>query len=256
MRVVVVARGPGPTVAARLVWGLGRRLCGGTHVLHAVPSAPVSLTRNMALQRSNWVVIGIGGVTCGGKTSLARRLRGALRQARVVHQDAYFLADDSPRHVYIPELRHNNYDILAALDMDRMMADVAAILRGDLKEDDARVPNEVPSALSLQAPAEPFSLPGKQFLILEGLTVLNYPAIMELCDLRYYFVLEYEECLRRRLYRLYDPPDVPGYFELCVWPEHIKYRAEVEKDQRVKFLDGTDVNVHESVMEDIRRLAT
>ncbi|CAD0250788.1 unnamed protein product [Spodoptera exigua] len=210
----------------------------------------------MALQRSNWVVIGIGGVTCGGKTSLARRLRGALRPARVVHQDAYFLADDSPRHVYIPELRHNNYDILAALDMDRMMADVAAILRGDLKEDDARVPNEVPSALSLQAPAEPFSLPGKQFLILEGLTVLNYPAIMELCDLRYYFVLEYEECLRRRLYRLYDPPDVPGYFELCVWPEHIKYRAEVEKDQRVKFLDGTDVNVHESVMEDIRRLAT
>ncbi|XP_035454688.2 nicotinamide riboside kinase 1 [Spodoptera frugiperda] len=212
----------------------------------------------MGLDRSNWVVIGIGGVTCGGKTSLAGRLRAGVSPTVVVHQDAYFLPDDSPRHTYIPELKHNNYDILSALDMDRMMDDIHAIMRGDRTVDPARVPNESRDGLGPlpgPPPAEPFSLPGKQFLVLEGLTVLNHPPLMELCDLRYYFVLEYEECLRRRLYRLYDPPDVPGYFELCVWPEHIKYRAEVEKDVRVKFLDGTYGSVHETVMDDIRRLA-
>lgn len=44
---------------------------------------------------------------------------------------------------------------------------------------------------------------------------------------RYYFVLEYGECVARRCLRLYEPPDVAGYFESCVWPEHLKYRAEV-----------------------------
>lgn len=44
---------------------------------------------------------------------------------------------------------------------------------------------------------------------------------------RYYLVLEYGECFSRRALRLYEPPDVAGYFETCVWPEHLKYRAQV-----------------------------
>lgn len=71
------------------------------------------------------------------------------------------------------------------------------------------------------------ALQGKALLVLEGFSILNYKPLLELCDLRYYLVLEAGECQARRALRLYDPPDVPGYFERCVWPEHLRYRAEV-----------------------------
>lgn len=63
---------------------------------------------------------GCAGVTCGGKTTLARQLLGALAPAALLQQDHYFLPDDSPRHVRVPGLEHNNYDVLSALDMDAM----------------------------------------------------------------------------------------------------------------------------------------
>lgn len=60
------------------------------------------------------------GVTCGGKTTLAQQLMSALTPAALLQQDKYFLPDDSPRHVAIEGLAHNNYDVLSALDMDAM----------------------------------------------------------------------------------------------------------------------------------------
>ncbi|CAH0598143.1 unnamed protein product [Chrysodeixis includens] len=200
-----------------------------------------------ATQARQWVVIGISGVTCGGKTTLASRLRETLAPVAVLHQDKYFLPDDSPKHVPVAGLsrRHNNYDILSALDMEAMLRDVRDTLAGNKPAPDHSAPPEA------RAPA-PLQLPGKSFLILEGFTILNYEPIMELCDLRYYLTLEYNECLARRVFRLYDPPDVDGYFDKCVWPEHLKYKAQLEKDSRVCMLDGTRQDSYDVVMADIR----
>ncbi|XP_026331249.1 nicotinamide riboside kinase 1 isoform X2 [Hyposmocoma kahamanoa] len=163
-------------------------------------------------ERQHWFVVGISGVTCGGKTTLAQRLLGALTPAALLQQDKYFLPDDSPRHVPVEGLAHNNYDVLSALDMDAMHSDALAALAG---------------AATAPAPAGARRLlQGKRLLVVEGFSVLNYKPLMELCDLRYYLVLEAGECQARRALRLYEPPDVPGYFERCVWPEHLKYRAE------------------------------
>ncbi|KOB74786.1 Nicotinamide riboside kinase 1, partial [Operophtera brumata] len=170
----------------------------------------------MSDPRSDWIVIGISGVTCGGKTTVANRLHNALTPSYILHQDKYFYPDDSPKHIKCPGLDHNNYDVLSSLDMDAMYRDALATIDGEKIPDAHR--DEREGKLKVK---------GKKFLILEGFTVLNFKPILELCDFRYYIVLEYGECAARRCFRLYDPPDIAGYFEQCVWPEHVKYKAEV-----------------------------
>ncbi|CAG9792279.1 unnamed protein product [Diatraea saccharalis] len=192
--------------------------------------------------RNEWIIIGISGVTCGGKTTLANKLTEILTPVYVFHQDKYFYPDDSPKHIPCDGLAHNNYDVLSALDMHSMHEDIMATLKGDLKAHQS----------SIGRRPEQMEIKGKKFLIVEGFTVLNFKPIMELCDFRYYFILEYGECLSRRVYRLYDPPDIDGYFDTCVWPEHLRYRAEIEKDSRVVLLDGTRPDAFDVVLNDLR----
>ncbi|XP_050356614.1 nicotinamide riboside kinase 1 [Nymphalis io] len=192
----------------------------------------------------NWIIIGVSGVTCGGKTTLAKKLKNLLTPVYVFHQDKYFYPDDSPHHVKCDGLEHNNYDILSSLDMQAMFSDIMKTVEGENKA----------HSFSEDRSGGKLEVSGKKFIVLEGFTVMNYKPIMEICNLRYYFVLEYGECLSRRCYRLYEPPDVEGYFDQCVWPEHIRYRAEIEKDGRVKILDGTSHDTLDVVISDLKTL--
>ncbi|XP_028163877.1 nicotinamide riboside kinase 1 [Ostrinia furnacalis] len=197
-------------------------------------------------KKDEWIIIGVSGVTCGGKTTLANKLKGILTPVHIFHQDKYFYPDDSPKHVKCEGLAHphNNYDILSSLDMDKMYADVLKTISGE----------DMSHQSSQERKAGQIEAKNKKFLIIEGFTVLNFKPLLELCDLRYYFVLEYGECAARRCWRLYDPPDVAGYFDGCVWPEHLKYRAEIEKDKRVVLLDGTRPDALEMVVADLKAL--
>lgn len=189
----------------------------------------------------DWIIIGISGVTCGGKTTLANKLKNALTPVYVFHQDKYFYPDDSPKHIKCEGLDHNDYDVLSSLDMETMYDDITKTLSGEDRSHANRL--EGTSTVA-----------GTKFLVIEGFTVLNYKPIMEICDLRYYFILEYGECVSRRVLRLYDPPDVAGYFDTCVWPRHLYYRAQIEKDRCVKLLDATQQDSFEVVMADIDAL--
>ncbi|KAM3957216.1 nicotinamide riboside kinase 1 [Aphomia sociella] len=194
--------------------------------------------------KDDWIVIGISGVTCGGKTTLSNRLKAVLTPVYVFHQDKYFYSDDSPNHVKCEGLEHNNYDILSALDMEGMYNDVVQTLSG----------KDASHSSDTERKSGKLEAIGKKFLIVEGFTVMNYKPISELCNLRYYMVLEYGECVSRRTLRLYEPPDVPGYFDSCVWPEHLRYRAQIEQDVNVKLLDGTRPDIYDSVIADLRLL--
>ncbi|CAH2251860.1 nicotinamide riboside kinase 1 [Pararge aegeria] len=196
--------------------------------------------------RDNWIIIGVSGVTCGGKTTLANKLKDTLSPVYLFHQDKYFYPDDSPHHVKCKNLDHNNYDILPSLNMPLMYDDIVKTINGDNKA----------HAHNLERSHGKLEVEGKKFMILEGFTVLNYKPINEICHLRYYFVLEYVECLNRRVYRLYDPPDIDGYFDQCVWPEHLKYRAEIEKDARVSIIHGTRQDSFDIVISDIKSMGT
>lgn len=89
-----------------------------------------------------WLVIGVSGVTCGGKTTLASNLYKYFREntetfaqknlkidkVHLISQDNYFLPVEDARHVLIEHLNHINWEILSSIDTKRMCKDIMEIL--------------------------------------------------------------------------------------------------------------------------------
>lgn len=183
-----------------------------------------------------WLIVGISGVTCAGKTTLTQFLDRHLNEAynhpalhkriaigcsHVINQDAYFLPTDDPRHVRLPELGHNNWEVLSALDGERMLADIRSCIGG---------------SENLFRASEPPAI--VDVLLIEGFVIFNEPLVLNLCQLKFHMHLPYEKCFERRQRRTYDPPDVVGYFERCVWPMYMRNFEEYRDRDDVVVLNG------------------
>lgn len=185
---------------------------------------------------SCWLIVGISGVTCGGKTTLSQSLYDylsdpsiattfaknvAIGQVHLVNQDDYFLAEDHPNHEWIDSISHINFDILNALDMTKMCSDLYAVLGKRFhfysKRDQPQVVN---------------------ILLIDGFLIFNHSVTNRICQLKFHLHLPYEKCYQRRTSRVYDPPDVIGYFELCVWPMYEQHFGELKDKEDIVLLNG------------------
>lgn len=202
-----------------------------------------------------WLVIGICGVTCGGKTTLATELNNILPNSKVISQDDYYLDENDSRQIRIPELNHVNFELLTSLDMERMHSDICHILRNrrnnttvsKISDDFAMSDMEIHKLARERVIAT-----NTRVLILEGFSILNYKPIEALCDLKYYLTLSKGQCKERRKHRVYEPPDCPGYFEKCVWPEYIKLFDDVEKHvKEVKYFHEHNKDRLKEVLVDV-----
>lgn len=175
---------------------------------------------------SDWLIIGISGVTCSGKTSLSNEIHNKIPSSVIINQDDYFHPMDSPQHTFIPELNHINFDIMNSLDMEKMHLDVLKLITHSQTDNDITCETKK-----------------LKVLIIEGFLIFSYKPISDLCNLRYFITLSKDQCWERRKYRTYEPPDVPGYFEKIVWPEYLKHKSEILNDQslngKIKFIDGS-----------------
>ncbi|EZA60537.1 hypothetical protein DMN91_009587 [Ooceraea biroi] len=209
-------------------------------VLSALSTA-VNLSTFGALKMTSkqWIVIGVSGATCSGKSTLASKIHENFRGSVMVRQDDYFLPADDPRHVRVEELNHMNWELVTSLDMQRMHADVAKIL-------ESRWRNAADSR--------------RKILILDGFLLFKHKAITDLCDRKYFLTLTKEQCWERRKDRTYEPPDVPGYFDKVVWPEYVKYQNEIARNnelcETVTFIDGSKhiEDMYEMVSTEIGQL--
>lgn len=97
-----------------------------------------------------------------------------------------------------------------------------------------------------------------RLLIVEGFSIYNYKPIADLCDQKYFIEISRDECWNRRKDRVYDPPDVPGYFDKIVWPEYLKYKYELTANTdlyaTIRFLSGLS-SANELYNEVIREIA-
>lgn len=190
---------------------------------------------------ANLLIIGISGVTCGGKTTLANELKKIIPSTMIISQDNYFFDNNDPRHTWIEELNHVNYDIISSLDMERMHQDVTEIIdkynivRCHCRRTKNGINRKMSELLNTQLKNTDCDI-----LILEGFCIFNYKPLSDLCCLKYYFTLSKEDCYKRRSQRVYEPPDCPGYFEKCAWPEYLNLYQYV-KDNVVDtvYLDGS-----------------
>lgn len=202
------------------------------------------------------IVIGISGVTNGGKTSLAQKLKDNIPNVKIISQDGYFWPGDDPKHVWLPNIKHANYDIVSSLDMEKMCHDIQLSigkrkrflkLKQGQQSQHINVTNHVLHSLS-----ETINQHKIEIILIEGFLLFNYEPALELFDFKYYITLDYDECKRRRLKRTYDPPDLPGYFEECVWPEYEKHLQEIKWNViDVHYLDGTANNNFEIIISDL-----
>lgn len=211
------------------------------------------------MPREDWLVLGISGATCSGKSSLAKQLQSLFNDAVLLHQDDYFHDVSSDKHVKIPELNHINFEILSSVDMDAFKNRIRLVL-----ESEERSPNLDTRRLQLEnnfrqnfttsemIPANECLLKKMQtlkyipnILILDGFLIFNDEEIRDLCDIKCYFTLDKATCWSRRKLRSYEPPDVPGYFEQFVWPTYITHFEQVLRTvKNVYFFDGADSMEH------------
>lgn len=220
-----------------------------------IPNLFLKYVINMGIK---WFIIGISGATCGGKTTIANKLSSIFPNSRVINQDSYFLPVDDDRHVWIPELNHINFDILTSLDMDKMHSDIKDIIL-----DSTYQVNDTPTSIPCTNCAPPSkeqivkAVTDKKinFLILEGFCIFYHKPIESLCNLKYFVTLNKEECYRRRIQRVYEPPDCPGYFEHCVWPEYLRQLDDVQKNVKdVHYISEYTEDPIAVILEDISRI--
>ncbi|XP_007524981.1 nicotinamide riboside kinase 2 [Erinaceus europaeus] len=170
-------------------------------------------------------IVGIGGVTNGGKTTLTSGLLRSLPNCCVVHQDDFFKPQDQ---IAVGKDGFKQWDVLESLDMEAMLSTVRAWLDNPPK-----------FARAHGVPVQP-GLPDTHILVLEGFLLYSYKPLLDLYSRRYFLTVPYEECKRRRSTRSYEVPDPPGLFDGHVWPMYLKYQREMEEGGvDVVYLDGT-----------------
>lgn len=200
------------------------------------------------------LIIGISGVTSGGKTTLANKLKEILSKSIVFSQDDYFRDINDPMHVWIPELNHINFDILSSLDMEKMYGDILKFIKAKNLSPISNEQVALQKKVTLNHTVELLNKINSwdiHILIIEGFSIFNFKKWLYLFNLMYYVTLNKEECYKRRIKRVYDPPDCLGYFEQYVWPEYIKQKKEVKDTvPNVKFVDNMDKDYFKVIVND------
>lgn len=178
-----------------------------------------------------YYVIGLSGVTNGGKTSLARKIKQTFPHTHLFCMDDYFWPENHENLVYVDEVGHNNWDDMTAVNFKQLKTDLHQLLE-DIKKSPT---NEI------------------RLVVVEGIMVFNYKPLLPYFDKKYYFTLDKPECWQRRLTRVYTPADPPHYFDKVVWPMHLTHLREVQNQTTIEYIDGTkdQGETFDQVYEDI-----
>ena len=161
------------------------------------------------------ILVGISGITNGGKTKLSKLLLEHFKNSAYICQDTYFYKRDSGKLEYKPELNSHNYDTIDAVDSETFLTDLNNLIKSNSNCD---------------------------FIFVDGFMLFAYNELIEKFDKKYFFILDKDECLKRRLNRNYKTVGTLEYFEQLVWPNYISYYDKClnSKFKNFVYLNGCD----------------
>jgi len=189
------------------------------------------------MERSKRIVIGLSGVSCSGKTTLATHLYMFFKNSKnnhyfgkntiissvdLISQDNYFFPADYSGHIVERQVNHVNWEVMGALNMEQMCQDITKLL-------EPKISSQIPCQVDLKF---------YNILILEGFLLFNHQFTSNICNIKLHLHICYETCRLRRCTRVYDPPDVPAYFEAFVWPYYEKHLKALPCFNDILFVNG------------------
>ena len=137
-------------------------------------------------------IIGIAGISCSGKTTLARQLCQILPGAAILPLDAYYR---DLGHLDPPARSQTNFDAPEALDYPLLLEHLQELARG------AAVNRPLYSFATHTRQRATQRLEAAPFLLVEGLFALYWPQVRALYRLAVFVVAPHSVCLQRRLQR-------------------------------------------------------
>ncbi|PVU89174.1 hypothetical protein BB561_005505 [Smittium simulii] len=185
-------------------------------------------------QHQKSVILGIGGPSCSGKTTLAQMLARVLGNSCLVHADDYYKQPgDIPVHSSSGLPDYDSPESFDAEAMARAIQSAAAqSTRSPASHDSAQLsPDPSPaSALVFQ-----LGISETRVVVVEGISVLSThkasAPVLSLLSVAVLLDIDYSTALARRQARLTNLdcspddfwPDPPEYFETVAWPNYRKY---------------------------------
>ncbi|CAD5119129.1 DgyrCDS7770 [Dimorphilus gyrociliatus] len=203
-----------------LVWG------------SSVKHQPQKVGKDHVLEDEDVVQI-VKKATNSGKTTLCNRLTEHFgHKSTTLSMDDFYLDNHDCRLDRVPELNCYNWENMNSVDISAMTEKLTEYV--SLYENSSDV----------------------NIIFVEGILVFNYEPLLTFFNKKYFLLIDKDECRRRRSTRIYDPPDVPGYFDLVVWPEYLNIKNYVENVPEVNFIDGTNnaKSLFQKVAQDIQML--
>merc|ERR1712166_56685 len=170
-----------------------------------VPPAAKDVLRYSPKQK---IVVGVSGVSCGGKTTVASGLNNWLNKSEqnstlIMQDDFYKPASELPINTFTNFLE---FDEPESVRMDLIREKITDWLEKPVKVDQNGLEEDA------------------KILIVEGTMIFTDPKICALCDLRYLVHVDFEVAKYRRSLRNYKIPDPPGIVARNIWPKYVKHR--------------------------------
>ncbi|KZP06119.1 P-loop containing nucleoside triphosphate hydrolase protein [Athelia psychrophila] len=189
------------------------------------------------------ILVGIGGASCAGKTTLAKHLARILPNSFIIHQDDFVRPIElAPLH---PTLRVPDREApRGAIDWPRLIALMQAV------RDTGRIPADHVSRDRLDAQLEeaPLGEAGRAWRgvfeaaaakleqevvwgLVEGFLMYWHPAVVAQLDVRVFLRVPHDVLKQRRLERVYPRAggtfwrDPPGYWDSIAYPAYVQSSA-------------------------------
>lgn len=180
------------------------------------------------------VIVGIGGPSSSGKTSVCNGLRATLSHCTLIHLDEFYLPD---RQIPVDhETNWKNWDCPESINWPKFLqyiekvrktpGDVLPVQSLKLESNFKLTEHELHEARTLLH-TKLQSVANSHIVLIDGFMLYHDPKVYNLFDVKLFFRAPYEILKERREARAgYATEegfwvDPPGYFDKIVWPQYV-----------------------------------